>query len=302
MSKLQRIYTLTVQGRSGAFYELAYPLTLQFDMELQAGSGVNRAHFMVYNLSPATRNDIQFDSTIDITQGGDLLRRLVVFKAGYQSEGPLPIVFQGNIQCAFYYRDGPDVVTDIVVQDGLDAIQKAMVGYSVDGPWDPKKEATVLAKLMAENGVTLGAVGTLFDRFKPTRGAAFFGAVWDQLKSLAVASNGCASIYLEKIYLMGQSDGVVYPGELPQIDATTGLIGTPRRSGWNVQAQMLFEPTLRLWQLVRLFSTVNPTLNSVRRVDSLGHRGIISGAKDGGAITSLNLFLSPSNFNQVVAQ
>lgn len=290
---------MRVQGRSGEFYDIAYPMTCVFDMDLRGGSGVNSAHFMLYNLSPATRNDLQFDSAIDI-DGEVVLNRSVVFKAGYQSEGALPVVFEGNIQKAFFYREGPDVVTDITVLQGLDAVQKSAVFYSASGPWSPEREARAMINLLAPYGVTLGAVGRLFDNLRPTRGAMFLGGTWDNIKKLAAGSKGCASLYNNKVYVMGPRDALVYPGPIPQLDATTGLIGTPRRSGWNVEAQMLFEPKIILWQLINLVSVINPTLNALRRVETISHRGIISGAKDAGsAITTLTLYLSPDGFNQV---
>jgi hypothetical protein len=301
MSKFQRTYTMSVQGRSGKFYNLSYPLTCVFDIDIRGGSGVNTAHFMLYNLSPETRNDIQFDSAIDI-DGKVVIKRSCVFNAGYISEGSLPVVFQGNIQKAFFYRDPGtgDVITDIMVRDGLNAVQQAMVAQSRAMPWTGADQAKTLVDLFAPYGVTLGAVGTLFNDFKPTRGAMFLGSVWDNLTRFAVANGGCASIYQEKAYIMGETDALPTGGYLPQLNASTGIIGTPRRSGWVVDADMLFEPNVHLWQLLQLVSTFNPTMNGIRRVDAIGHRGTISGAKDGGALTSLSLYLSPSGFNQVV--
>lgn len=298
MAKLQRTYTMSIQGRSGQFHEVSYPLTCVFDMDLRAGSGANSAHFMLYNLSPAVRDDVQFDSAIDI-DGRIVLRRSVVFNAGYQSEGALPIVFQGNIQKAFFYRDGPDVVTDIVVMDGLDAIQKSMVALSRATPWTGPAEVARLTSLLNPYGVTLGAIGTLFADYQPKRGAMWLGSTWENLKRLAAAQGGCASICKEKLYMMGPDDALATAGDMPTLDDTTGLIGTPRRSGWTIDAQMLFEPKWQLWQLMKLAVRINPSLNSIRRIDAIGHRGTISGAKDGGALTSLSLYLSDKNFNLV---
>jgi hypothetical protein len=303
MSKWGRTYTMSVQGRSGEFHKISFPITNIFDMDIRGGSGVNSAHFMLHNLDPAVRNDIQFDSAIDI-DGKVVIKRSVTFNAGYTSEGALPVVFQGNIHKAFYYRESGtgNVVTDIVVMDGLDAIQRSMVAFSRGAPWAPRDQAATLANLFNPYGVTLGATGTLFDGFTGSRGVMHLGATWDVLGKMAVAYNGCVSMYQEKVYLIGENDALLVPGALPQLDATTGLLGTPRRSGWTIDADMLFEPRVHLWQLMKLKSIVNPTFNSTRRVDAISHKGIISGSKDGGAITSLSLYLSPKGFNQVPLQ
>ena len=85
------------------------------------------------------------------------------------------------------------------------------------------------------------------------------------------------------------------------IDATTGIIGTPRRSGWNLDAEMLFEPNLQLNQQLTVNSSVEPYINGTYAVQAIAHQGIISGAKDGGCETSLTLVGYPTGFNQVPA-
>lgn len=299
MSKFQRTYTLTVQGRSMRLYDFSDPLTIIFDTTSRLMSGINSAHFMVYNLGPVVRSDLEFDSAVDINALG-VVKRAVSFSAGYASEGYQPVVFQGNIKKAFSYRDGPNVVTDIEVLDGLDAIQKAQIQRSRSSPWDPNAEALAIIQTMAQYGVTLGAIGGLFKDAKNTRGVMWLGSVWDVLKKFAAAQGGVACINQEKLYLMGPRDALVIFGEIPQLDSSTGLIGTPRRSGWVVDAEMIFEPRVQLGQKLKVASSVNPNINGTFRVDAISHRGIISGAKDGGVVTSFSLYNSPNGFDPVV--
>lgn len=299
MAKFQRRFSMSVQGRSGAFYTLAWPLTCVFNIDIRGGSGVNEAHFMIFNLSPAVRSDIQYDSAIDI-DGKVVLKRSVVFNAGYLSEGPLPAVFQGNIKKAFFYRDGPNVITDITVMDGLDAVQKSMIAISRASGWTGALLANDLIDVMSTYGVTLGAVGSFFSAAPRGRGVTCVGSTWDALKKLAVSNGGCASINQGKVYVLGPNDALSVPGALPTISAATGLIGTPRRSGWVVDAEMFFEPNVTLWQLINLQVAINPSLNGVRRIDAISHRGTISGAKDGGVVTGLSLYSSPGKFTATV--
>lgn len=301
MSKFQRRYVLTVQGRSGAVHNLSYPLTCIFEINKRSEGGLNSAHFMVYNLSAATRSDIEFDNAIDINpkNSGGVINRTLQFSAGYASEGNLPILFQGNIKKAFYYRDGPDVVTDIDVMDGLDAVQKAQIQGSAAYPWNAKAEAATIVQTMNQYGVRLGAIGSLFDGAQNTRGVMWLGSSWNVLKKLAKSHGGRAYIDDQKVYLMSPNDALASPADVPQIDASTGLIGTPRRYGWRVDAEMLFEPSARLGQTIRVASSVNRSINGTFSVQTVGHRGIISGAKDGGVVTALSLFGPPNPFVMV---
>lgn len=290
MSKFGRTYDMTVQGRSGRFYTFKNPITVIFEISIQAmaGAAVNTAHFMLYNISETTRADIQFDSAIDI-DGAGAIRRSVQFAAGYLYEGYQPVIFQGNILKAFSYRDGPDVVTDISVADGLDAVQLSQIYSSRAAPWDAKSEAARIVQTMAQHGVKLGAIGTLFDKLKSTRGVMWLGSSWDVTNKFAVSNGGLACIDKGRVYLMGPNDALAAPGSIPEIDARTGLLGTPRRSGWVVDMQMIFEPRIQVLQIIKVKSSVNPDIEGTYRVERIGHGGIISDAKDGGVVTSLSL-------------
>ena len=303
MAKFQRVYTLTVQGRSGKVYTFTDPLTLVFDTQSRLTSGINTGHFMLYNLDPITRFDLEFDSALDIDSAGALVRRPLVFNAGYVTEGFEPLCFQGDVFRAFSYReDTGDVVTDFEVKDGGLAIQKAQVQSSRAYPWNAKDEVTRLVSTMAPYGVSLGAVGSLFDGYTPQRGVMHLGATWDNLKKLAGAAGGGVYINQTKVYVMSPNDVLTPAATLAQLDATTGLLDTPIRSGWTVTAKMIFEPRLQLGQQLRIKSQVTPSLNGTYAVWAIGHRGIISGAKDGGCVTNVELFQSSSPFFTVGLQ
>ena len=289
MSKWQRSYTITIQGRSGRVYTFTDPLTCVLDIDLRATSSVNPAHFQLLNLSPQVLADLEYDSAIDTDGKGQLVQRPVVFNAGYVSEGVQPVVFQGDVTRAFNYRDGTDVVTDIACVSGLTAMQKALVQRARAAPWTPQSEVEAIVATMNPYGVTLGAVGGLFAGYAPTRGVNWIGSSWDCVRRFANGHGGDAFIHLNKVYVMGPNDALNVPSAVPQLDATTGLLGTPRRAGWNVDARMMFEPRVQLLQQIRLLSSVSPSLNGTYVVWGISHRGIISGARDGGAETSLFL-------------
>lgn len=293
MSKFQRTFKMEVQGRSGRTYTITDPLTVVLDINRRAYGSLNTATFMVYNLAQETRSDIQYDNAIDAEP------RPFRFNAGYQSEGYQPLVFYGDLQRALSYREGPNVVTEIQVLDGGIAAQYVQVERTRNYPWKPEAELRSLVDLMKPHGVTLGSLGSIAAGMTATRGVTWIGSVWDVLRKIAAAQGGYACIDHGKVYLMAQNDALVIPGALPQLDASTGLIDTPRRSGWVVDAQMIFETRVQLLQELKVVSSVNANINGTYCVQSISHRGIISGARDGGVITALSLQTLPESMNLI---
>lgn len=299
MSKFLRTYELTVQGRSGKSYTFGMPITCIFDILHRTTGTLNGGHFMLYNLAPSVRGDIRYDNAIDQISPQGLAFE---FSAGYVTEGYQPVICQGNVTKAFSYRDGPDVITEIQVLDGAAAAQQAQVELSMSFPWQPAGAFTQLVKVMNPYGVKLGVLGSIVTQMQSTRGSTWIGAAWDMVKRLAGNNKGYACIHLQKVYVMGMGDALVVPAAIPQIDSSTGLIGTPRRSGYIIDAEMLFEPRIQLLQSVKLKSTVDPSLNGQYSVQAIGHRGTMSGAIDGGVVTSLNLFGPPTGLTMVAGQ
>jgi len=296
MSKFQRTFKLTVQGKSGNTYVISDPLTVIFDVNRRAYGSLNTGHFMVYNLGAAARGDIQYDNAIDAEA------RPFQFQAGYISEGYKPILFKGTLQRALSYRDGPNIVTEMQVLDGGEAVQKAQIERTRNYPWDPATEIRQIISLMNPHGVTVGALGSIVQNMRATRGVTWIGSVWDVLCKVAAAKGGYACIDLQKVYIMAQNDALAIPGAIPQLDASTGLIGTPRRSGWILDAEMIFEPRVQLMQALKVVSSVNPNINGTYAVQAISHRGIISQAKDGGVVTAMSLQTLPETMNLVVPE
>lgn len=259
---------------------------------------------MIYNLGENARNDIQFDNAIDARLNAPVGLSLT-FRAGYESEGYMPTLFAGRLLRAFSYREGATVITEIQVLDNCNALQYAQVEQTFAADvWKTKRKECVqqLMGLMRPYGVSIGAIGTLFNGMQSTRGVTFVGSVWEVLKRLAAGRGGYACMDQGKAFLMSQSDALVVPGAIPKLDASTGLIDTPRRSGWIVDARMLFEPRVQLMQEINVESSANANINGTYIVQAVSHSGIISRAKDGGAVTSLSLMTPPDEINRIVQE
>lgn len=293
IGKFQRRFSIEVQGKSGKTYTFKDPLTLVFDVSRRASGSANTGHFMIYGLSPDTRSDIQYDNAFE------RVGRTFEFKAGYVSDGYMTTLYKGTLQRALSYREGPNVITELQVLDGGEMIQKSQIELTMNYPWDPKAAVEQIVSTMGKHGVSMGAVGTLFNNLKRSRGITWIGSSWDILKKFAANQKGYACVDLEKVYMMAQNDVLVLPGTIPELNASTGLIGTPRRSNYIVDAEMIFEPRIQLMQKLAVKSTINPDVNGNYSVQAIAHRGIISLAKDGGAVTALSLMQLPQTINLV---
>lgn len=306
MSKFQRTYKMEVTGRSGQKHTISYPLTLMLNTSRRDFDTVNSGHFTVYNLSPDVRDDIRFDPAIDSFKKNPKLFLGLPFQlsAGYISEGYLGVIFKGRTKRAFSYRENGsgDVITEIEVWDGGTAMQYAQIERTRATPWTAVDEMKELIRLLGPYGVSFGAVGSLFANHKPLRGVTWVGSVWDNIKNFARHNNGYACIDLERVLLLAENDFLVDPGMIPELNSSTGLIGTPRRTGHVVDAEMLFEPGITLTQKLKVSSDFNPTVNGTFKVKAISHRGTISGAKDGGVITALSLFDGIEAMNPISSQ
>jgi hypothetical protein len=293
VSKFQRVFKLEVQGKSLRTYTFQNPLTVVFDINRHAFGSGNCGTFTLYNLRAEARNDIQHDNAIDPP-------REFKFEAGYLSEGVLSVLFKGSLQTAFSYRDGPDVLTEMRVLDGGTAIQYAQVELTVRELNRPDQDVLTLMNLMGKYGVKPGALGTVVQQMKQrTRPVTWIGSVWDILKRMAYTGGGYPCIDMGKAYLMAQNDVLPAMENFAQLDSSTGLLGTPRRSGWSIEADMVLEPRIQLMQLLNVASTVEPSITGKYSVQAINHRGMISAAKGGAAVTSLRLQQVPTQFNLV---
>lgn len=297
-NKFLRTFTLTIQGKT-AVHEVTYPATVVFDINRRTFSNLNGARFLVYNLDQSVRNDIYKDP---YPTPEDNLPRKVIFEAGYLSQGFEGKIFDGNIKRAISYREGPDIVTEIEGLDGMNAVRETQIERTRSSGWDAATEMRAIAELMAAKGVTLGALGNVAAKIQSTRGVTWSGSVWNILKRLTTGAGGYACIDMSKVYLMDEADAFDSPGNIAQIDASTGLLQTPRRQGAIVDIEMLFEPRITLMQKISVLSKVNPLINGQFVVRGVGHRGTISGAKDGGVTTSLSAFQPTTGLSTVVPE
>lgn len=286
MDKLNRKYKLSIQTRDGGLKTIALPFTVEFDIHRNSFSSANTCSIRIYNLAPVTRDLIRKDPT----DYGD--QREITFQAGYGDK--LSLGFKGNIQQAWSSREGSNMITEIECFDA----GFAYVNATYEGPPFPKgtPDRTILATMAQSigGGVSVGAIGPSYDGVT-TRGTAITGSPIERLTEL---SEGGFFIDGQVANVLAENEAL-YTGGIPLINAASGLLGTPLLESTFVHVEMLFEPGIQVAQLVQLESQTATRFNGQHKVVGIKHRGTISEAVSGNAVTTL--ILLPGTFTPVKA-
>lgn len=282
-NKFGRNYNLALQQKNGATLFVQPPFTLEFDITRNNLASVNEAVLRIYNLSQYNRNQLRKD----VSDYGDL--RSVVLQAGYGTV--LPVVFAGSIRNAWSVRDGVNWITEIHGHDGGFAFANSISDFHFT---EGTPQNIIIEALMSSfNGdVSPGAVGSYPGTI--SRGNAYTGSTTDLLTNL---TGGGFSVDLGKAYCLGTNEVLATPQFLINSDA--GLLGTPVREETNLRFSMIFEPNLRVNCQATLQSSTDQNFNGVYKVISLHHRGMISPAVCGEAITDVGLYYGATSLSPV---
>lgn len=279
--KLNRDYTMLVQvaelAGSNNTVQINHPLTLSFDITRNTLASANTGRFQIYNLKESTRRLIFHErwQTLDYRQ--------IVLRAGYESDRPLPVIFQGNLVSALSYRSGPDWITEIEAFDGGFGILNGQVSQTYPAGVGARDVMRSLMQTMPK--VLLGAIGE-FSR-DSSRGLSLSGNSWNYLGQLA--GGGDAFIDGEQANVIQRDEYVQKIEGITVLNSATGLIGAQRRFKHRVDATMIFEPRVSVGQKIRLESSESVN-NGDYKVMGITHRGIISGSVGGAATTVLILW------------
>jgi len=211
----------------------------QMEMEFQV-QGVMletpmTAMIRVYNLKPDTARRVT-------SEGAQ-----VVLSAGY--EGNFNTIFNGQlIQARIGRENGTDTYLDITAAVGDYAYNHGFLNMTVSAGTD------IIGRLGQVAGAIGLPVGTIQAPPSGTalpRGQVFFGLARDHLRAM------CASIGADWcINGNGELDviasGSYKPGDIPVINASTGLIGVPEQTEIGVMVRCLLNPNLQQNMVVQL--------------------------------------------------
>lgn len=274
--KLGRNYSLTVSGEKfGPTITIGLPFTVEFDITRNTLTSANVCQIRIRNLNSVHRNQLRKNVTnysVPIVN--------VTLRAGYGQN--LPIIFTGNVSQCWSTREGVDYVTQIECYDGGFAFINGQCNITV--PAGTPIQTVVAQVIGTLPGVTLGAVGTFVG--STTRQQTFSGNTIDVLNQLC-GQNGFF-IDLGVGNALGDSDVLMVPAI--NVNASSGLLGTPILEQNIVRFDMIFEPSLSVGSPINLTAVSSSNSNGVYKTTAVKHRGMISQSVSGSVITSGEFF------------
>lgn len=269
------------------------PVSIQFNIT-KTTQNDNSTRIIVYNLDSSVREAIYQDRLL-LKRDDNV--KWVTLEAGYGEK--LTLVSLGYIQECSSVRSGVDFITTIDVIDPDILTEYTGVTFEAGTTFD------VAYKYLISHlpSLQLGETGGLSGAFKmPT---TFDGNAFLLVNKL---TGGHTFVDNGVIHTLNDNEtrsdyGCYY------ISADTGLLETPKRYGAILEVQMLFEPTIKIGQMVDIKSDTWGTnlKDSAKsfcgqyKVQGLTHSCLISNAECGTRTTTLQLqylkYLTDSNVN-----
>ena len=227
----------------------------------------------VYNLDPTVRECIYQDRLLINEEQA----KFFVLEAGYGDS--LTLVTAGRIQLCHSELRGTDMVTIIEVMDPDILNQYTSVTFEAGTTF---KEAYKYLISQFPNH-KIGECGSLNGEFKTHtvfEGNAFY-AINQLTGGHTFVDNGVINTLQDNETL--QNLGAYL------INSDTGLLGTPKRYDTILEISILFEPKLKLGQLIEIQSSTQSRFDGQYRINGITHDCLISGAEGGTRTTTIQL-------------
>ncbi len=254
-----------------------YPITLNFSINLGVGGSANEAKLQFYNLSPDIRKALWLDN---FNIGSKVIYMIV--RAGYGED--MPIIFLGTLQNCVSYKDSGSTEWHTDIQ-AFEAGQLFQYGYINSTYIAGTAYVDILNDaLKSDSQTNVGYISK--DLGKLDSDKTFIGQTVDVLKREFEGYE----LFISKGELNILNDKEAIPAELPLLTDSSGLLGSPKRSGRFTEIEMLFEPKLNVGQAVVLKSALMPEFNQEYKIANISHNGTISAVTNGNLTTALTLY------------
>lgn len=266
--------------------QIDYPLTIDFDIYRFIGTAANELHIRVINLAEKTYTQIAKDPFNNQYVGNGGKFNQIQLQAGYGKN--LTMIFVGEILSAYSERIGTETITHIYAVTGAYGRYNTFINQTFEaGTKNTDIINGVIAELEKSGTIKKGAI-TAVDGIAQTgfkaQGDAFnilarFGPVFVDLGYINI---------LKVNEILGKFGGAQ---DIFVIDSDSGLLGTPIRRQTMLEVRVIFQPQVKLGQLVQISSVTDKRYNGQYKVMGIEHKGIISGSINGPLVTTLQLFL-----------
>ncbi len=218
-----------------------------FRIQAADAEAPSTAHIKIYNLATSTAQSIQKEY------------QAVTLQAGYRN-GPYGVIFSGTIKQVKRGKEiggggSVDSYVELLCADGDPAYNFGVLNKTLAAGSTPTQRAQVIQSGLAANGVSQANLTQLSSSTAPTggilpRGKVLFGMARDHLDDVAASTNTTWSIQngvLTFISLTGY-----LPGEAVQLNARTGLVGTPEATDQGIRVRALLNPFIKVGQRVEI--------------------------------------------------
>jgi len=212
-------------------------LRCTFKIEKNMAETPNYSEITIFNLSPATENQI-------IETGSR-----IILEAGYEGS-QYGLIFDGDIVQPL--RDKEDNTTYkliLVSQDGDKFLNNGFVNQSWRAGQTPR---TITEKLCstASNPVELGFISDNLENKKLTRGKVVFGLARDYLHQIARTEQAAFFCNNGKINIIKAPDAP--SGQIVSLSPQTGLVGAAEMTDEGIKSTCLLNPLLDLNSFVHI--------------------------------------------------
>lgn len=240
-------------------------LRIKFDIHKYVISTASPTVISIYNLGPGLRNALK-RSGIQLA-----------LSIGWENVGLIP-VFKGSVLTTVTYRQGPDIVTDIMSLAGYGGLSRSVITKAFSGGVRLKDMIYTIAQEL--QGVTTDP--KLID-VSPVKfgnqGWSFAGLASEGLDKLARVYG--FSWWIEKGLFHAVDDGrPLKGGSTPVLSGKNGfllraepMLASPFQLKTGVSVTSLFNPYVEAGRSFRLESESNPDLNGNYKVHTLRHDG-----------------------------
>lgn len=261
------------------------PISIQFDISKALFQSTNVAKIVVFNMDGEVRESIYQDRLVF----DKAKTKMLTLEAGYGDN--LTLICLGYIQECYSERQGTDFITTIEVLDPDILSQYTSVTFEAGTTFE---EAY---KYLASQFPNLqqGERGELVGEFQTS--ATFEGNSFVAINKL---TGGHTFIDNGVLNTLNDNETLTNYGAY-LIESDTGLLETPKRREAILEINMIFEPTLRLGQMVEIKSETQSRFDGQYKINGITHRCTISSAEAGNRTTSIQLvyldYLTNSNVN-----
>ena len=284
--KLQRQYRLIVQavddndnpikkavvidGTNNGTSKDEFP-TLKFKINRSLFEDVNSMSVEIYNLKPATYNQLFFDFF-------NVERRTVILEAGYKGQ-VLSTIFIGDVWSCYTERQGCNIITKLEALVGIKSFSKV-----IDKTLKGVTRNEILRQAASDMAMNIEIYSG--EDIKFNRSVSLCG------NAMGIIQKYCGhNAFVDENKIKVLEDGDAIKGDVVLINDESGLLGVPKHEDAILTVDMIFEPRIVIGQIIEIQSRIMPQFDGQFKVYGIKHEGIISSAVSGQAITTLEMLV-----------